>query len=128
MTCLNGEVFVEVPLLRIDAGGADTSIVNVNVRREDEVEISKKLSELVSADNQFDLNDFFSTDGEYRVSVIGPLGLRMAAKHPLSKKEKPRCSDFSDSVSNLLNANNGLFPKNARSTSSSPSSFKSVKS
>lgn len=80
VTCPNGEVFVEVPLLRIDAGGADTSIVNVNVRREDEVEISKKLSELVSADNQFDLNDFFSTDGEYRVSVIGPLGLRMAER------------------------------------------------
>ena len=80
VTCPNGEIFVEVPILRIDAGGADTSIVNVNVRRGDEFEISKKLSEVVSTGNQFDLSDFFDVDGEYRVSVVGPLGLRMAEK------------------------------------------------
>ena len=80
VTCLNGEIFVDVPLLRIDAGGADTSIVRVNVRREGEVEISKKLSELISSESNYDLSDFFGSDGEYRVSVIGPLGLRMPEK------------------------------------------------
>jgi hypothetical protein len=81
MSCSVGELFVEVPTLRIDTGGADTSIVNVYVKRGDEYGASRKLSELDVSENQYDLTELFDNDGEYQVSVVGPLGLRMAEKH-----------------------------------------------
>lgn len=80
VTCSEGEVFVETPSLQIDTGGADISIVSVNVRRGDEFETSIKLSDLVASGNQYDLHQLFDSDGGYVVSVIGPLGLRMAEK------------------------------------------------
>jgi hypothetical protein len=80
VTCSEGEVFVETPSLQIDTGGADISIVSVNVRRGDEFEASIKLSDLVASGNQYDLHQLFDSDGGYVVSVIGPLGLRMTEK------------------------------------------------
>jgi hypothetical protein len=80
LTSSEGEIFVEVPLLRMDAGGADISIVNVNVRRADEYGVSRRLSELAVSENYYELNDLFESDGEYQISVVGPLGLRMAEK------------------------------------------------
>ena len=75
-----GEVFVEHPMLQIDTGGADKSIVDVRVINEDEVESSTKLSELASSDDLYSLSELFNGDGEYRISVDGPLGLRMPEK------------------------------------------------
>ena len=80
VTCSEGEVFVETPSLQIDTGGADISIVSVNVRRGDGFEASIKLSDLVASGNQYDLHQLFDSDGGYAVSVIGPLGLRMTEK------------------------------------------------
>lgn len=80
LTSARGEVFVESPILQIDIGGADTSIVDVIVINNDGIESSAKLSELTSSENLFDLAHLFVGAGEYRVRVVGPLGLRMAER------------------------------------------------
>lgn len=80
LTSARGEVFVEYPILQIDTGSADTSIVDVIVIDRDGIESSAKLSQLTSSENLFDVARLFGGAGEYRVKVVGPLGLRMAER------------------------------------------------
>ena len=75
-----GEVFTEYPILQIEAGSADTSIVDVKVINKNGLESTKKLSELDCSNDLYNLSDLFDGAGEYRISVVGPLGLRMPEK------------------------------------------------
>ena len=74
-----GEVFVEVPRLRLDIAGADPALVTVVVESDDGA-IQSSLADLVADGNVYDISPLCDRNGPYRVRVDGPIGLRMASQ------------------------------------------------
>lgn len=71
-----GPIYPLPPSLRMEVGEVDTDLITVIVKSEND-EISMSLSGLDHSNGQFNIGSMFVNNGEYVVSVVGPMGLNL---------------------------------------------------